>query len=405
MNLTLTLSEEEYPLLFQIYKKDREKKSFEIFKTGYNIHFPNVEDNSKNSEYHTILKSLEDMKYVVSNEGPSSSLMDSKLEELLGSIHKLTGINNNSSKRGEVGENMLEEIIKQRYGDILFESKAKTPHCGDAWLHLPDKKIIMLESKNYSSRISKDEVEKMEFDMKTNHIRFGIFVSWNSTVQSRNDIDIHTFNHSGETYMILIISNLCDDIIKLDLSFQVLRKLMENFYELKEFPWILNGIKENLNELDQIIQLNYKLRDYFYLLNTNIRNSLDSFYQNLRDYQYDINKKAQDIINKVEDTMKSSLIGQENEVEEIEFLSEFKESKLFTVLGKLHDVFINNNFSLEKDSDSNIKIIKDGDDVGNIKIQKKKIILSLFKFNIFLELDSVNYLDSIPVIIPIFKNI
>ena len=84
MNLTLTLSEEEYPLLFQIYKKDREKKSFEIFKTGYNIHFPNVEDNSKNSEYHTILKSLEDMKYVVSNEGPSSSLMDSKLEELLG---------------------------------------------------------------------------------------------------------------------------------------------------------------------------------------------------------------------------------------------------------------------------------------------------------------------------------
>ena len=180
---------------------------------------------------------------------------------------------------------------------------------------------------------------------------------------------------------------------------------MENFYELKEFPWILNGIKENLNELDQIIQLNYKLRDYFYLLNTNIRNSLDSFYQNLRDYQYDINKKAQDIINKVEDTMKSSLIGQENEVEEIEFLSEFKESKLFTVLGKLHDVFINNNFSLEKDSDSNIKIIKDGDDVGNIKIQKKKIILSLFKFNIFLELDSVNYLDSIPVIIPIFKNI
>ena len=230
MNLTLTLSEEEYPLLFQIYKKDREKKSFEIFKTGYNIHFPNVEDNSKNSEYHTILKSLEDMKYVVSNEGPSSSLMDSKLEELLGSIHKLTGINNNSSKRGEVGENMLEEIIKQRYGDILFESKAKTPHCGDAWLHLPDKKIIMLESKNYSSRISKDEVEKMEFDMKTNHIRFGIFVSWNSTVQSRNDIDIHTFNHSGETYMILIISNLCDDIIKLDLSFQVLRKLMECQY-------------------------------------------------------------------------------------------------------------------------------------------------------------------------------
>ena len=67
---------------------------------------------------------------------------------------------------------------------LLFENKAKTPHSGDAWLHLPDKKIIMLESKNYTTRVNKDEVEKMESDMKTNHIRFGIFVSWNSIVPS-----------------------------------------------------------------------------------------------------------------------------------------------------------------------------------------------------------------------------
>ena len=42
----------------------------------------------------------------------------------------------------------------------------------------------------------------MENDMKTNHIRFGVFVSWNSVVQNRKDIDIHSFNHNSETYMV-----------------------------------------------------------------------------------------------------------------------------------------------------------------------------------------------------------
>ena len=265
MVLTLTISEEDYPQVFKLYKKDREKKIEEIFKTGYNIHFPNVKDHSKKMEYHTLLKSIEDMKTLVSTDAYSSSGMDSRLEDLFSSIQKLTGIGNNSSKKGEVGENMLEEIINQRYGDIMFENKAKTPHSGDAWLHLPDKKIIMLESKNYTYRINKDEVEKMEFDMKTNHIRFGIFASWNSVVQSRKDIDIHTFNHNNETYMVVIISNLGSDIIKLDLAVQIIRKLSEFFHDIKKFPWVINDIKQNLTELDKIIQKNYKLRDSFIL--------------------------------------------------------------------------------------------------------------------------------------------
>ena len=207
MTLTLVIDEDEYPEIFKLYKKDREKKIKDIFNTGYNIHFPNIEDSNKQLEYYTILERIEDIR---SSSGINS---DSRLDELLQSIQKLTGISNNSSKKGEVGENMLEEIFNKRYGDILFENKAKTPHSGDAWLHLPDKKIIMLESKNYSYRINKEEVDKMENDMITNHIRFGIFASWNSVVQSRKDLDFHTFSHNGETYMVIIISNLGDDII------------------------------------------------------------------------------------------------------------------------------------------------------------------------------------------------
>ena len=232
MELILTVNEDDYPDLFKIYKKDRNKKMAEIFKTGYDIHFPNIADNSKQIEYHQLLQSIDDIKK------DYGSTMDNRLEELLISIQKLTGIANNSSKKGEVGENMLEEIFNKRYGDILFENKAKTPHSGDAWLHLPDKKLIMLESKNYSYRINKDEIDKMEFDMKTNHIRFGLFISWNSVVQNRRDLDLHTFCHNGETYMVIVISNLGTDIMKLDLSVQVIRKLVNNFYNVNVIRFI-----------------------------------------------------------------------------------------------------------------------------------------------------------------------
>ena len=118
MVLTLTIDEEDYPEIFRLYKKDRDKKIRDIFNTGYNIHFPNVSDHNKKLEYYTILNSIEEIK---TSSGFGS---DSRLDELLQSIQKLTGIGNNSSKKGEVGENMLEEIFKKRYGDILFENKA-----------------------------------------------------------------------------------------------------------------------------------------------------------------------------------------------------------------------------------------------------------------------------------------
>lgn len=403
MSLTLTIDEDDYPEIFKLYKKDREKKLKDIFNTGYNIHFPNISDNNQQMEYYTILEKIEEIK-------TSSSIdSDSRLDELLQSIQKLTGISNNSSKKGEVGENMLEEIFNKRYGDILYENKAKTSHSGDAWLHLPDKKIIMLESKNYTYRINKDEVEKMEFDMKTNHIRFGIFASWNSVVQNRKDLDFHTFNHNGETYMVVIISNLADDILKLDLAVQIVRKLSEYFSDIKKFPWIVNNIKENLNDLDILIKKNYKLRDNYYNLSTSIRSSLDIFYNQLRDYQYEINSSAQVIIDNVKETMDKSISKEvKYDVPNFNFLTIYKKEKVFPIISTLVDLFQTiEDIKLIKDeeSDTIIKIQKNDDDLGQIKILKKKLLLIINKINITLELDLTNYSDNVKIIPEICKNI
>ena len=216
--------------------------------------------------------------------------------------------------------------------------------------------------------------------------------------------DIHSFNHNSETYMVVIVSHLGSDIIKLDLALQIIRKLAEYFDEIKKFPWIINDIKQNLIDLDKIIQKNYKLRDSFYQMSNGIRGSLDYFYQQLRDYQYEINKTAQNIINKVESTMETSCI--EYRVPNIELLSDHKENnKIFPILSNIIDVFGNMQVEIEKESDNMITILKDNDKIGFIKIQRKKVILCIDKLNVTLDLDIHNYSDSLQIIPAICKNI
>ena len=408
MELNLNIDSENYPEIFKLYKKDREKKIKEIFDIGYKINFPNIEDNEKETQYYQILKSISDIK----NENTSD--LDTKLDDLLSCIQKLTGLSNNSSKKGEIAENLLEEMFNQRYGDITFENKAKIPHSGDAWLYLPDKNIIMLESKNYNYRVNKDELEKMEKDMITNHIKFGIFVSWNSIVQNRKDLDVHTFYHNNETYLIIIISKLTDNISKLDLAVQITRKFVDIFTNVKKFPWIVNDIQDDLTKLDTIIKKNYKLRDNFHIMSNNIRESLYMYYECLRNYQYEISIEIENLINKINSTMSNSVneidILKNDLLEKQEYLSLLKKyntnKKIFTVLTQLIDILLKYEctFTSTEDND-NIDIFNNIKEyVGFIKIQKKKIFITFDKSKISMEFEKTSNFSEIKKILSFIFN-
>ena len=84
-----------------------------------------------------------------------------KLESFEHNLNKLIGLSSNSYKKGNFGECILENLFMSRYGDIQFEKKNHIPHSGDAWLYLPDDKIIMIESKNYTTTVNKDEILKL----------------------------------------------------------------------------------------------------------------------------------------------------------------------------------------------------------------------------------------------------
>ena len=167
IEINLTLSKTEYPILFQLKKKEMEKIVNKIFNLGYSILYPKPNINDRSFEHKEIVEKIESLRDNFNNPD-----LNDKISSLETSLERLIGLSNSSMKKGELAEYILENIFIQRYGDISYKNTNHIPHSGDAWLTLYNDKIVMLESKNYTSVVNKDEVIKMQNDMITNHIKW-----------------------------------------------------------------------------------------------------------------------------------------------------------------------------------------------------------------------------------------
>ena len=389
MNITININLLDYPVLNNFKDDELNRIINEIIKTGYNLHFPSFDNIKEKVEFNDVLKLVDNtktelIKYLVDikenfKDNIENLEINNKIDCLEKSLNKLIGISNNSYKKGNIGENILEELFSQRYGDITFERKNSTPHSGDAWLYLPDNTIIILESKNYLTTVNKEEINKLEFDMINNNIKWGILISFNSLIQNMKEFDYYTFNHNNQTYSIIAISNLSQDIHKLDLGLQIIRKLILNFNNEKQFPWVVSNINNHLTELNNIIHKNYLLRDNYYLMEKEIQKSLSNYHILLRDYQYEIQTKISEITKQIQSTMiESTIINFEDNCKII--IDKYKDNKLINMLEKILDCLKNKNY-ITKINDNDIDIIKKdlNEDVYifKIKVLIKKIIINI----------------------------
>lgn len=380
LNITLNISCDEYPLLMKLKKKELNNLVDIIFKTGYDILYPKIDSTivKQKSDYNELINKLDELKTNINNP-----FLTDKISSLEISLEKLIGISSSSAKKGEFAENILETIFSQRYADITFKKTNHIPHSGDAWLYLPDDNIIMLESKNYTLTVNKDELEKMENDMISHHILWGIIVSFNSNIQGLKEIDYYTFNHNDEVYNIMSINNLTNDINKLDLVLTIIRKLiLININNLK-FPWIVKNIKNDLDDLNNIISKNYLIRDHFILIEKDIHKSLNNFYIKLRDSQYELEQKILQIINNIKITVVESIdINILNVSNDIIEACNNKDKKLVNILTTIIDTLNKKNIIIKKNE--NWEMYKNNDFIGIIKILNKKIILDISIFDVII---------------------
>ena len=379
IELTLKLDEKEYPMLNNFKKKELDRYILKLFKTGYQIHFPSNDKIEQQLEYNELLERIETVKDELKDQINNSEIGD-KINSLENSLTKLIGLSSNSCKKGNFGENVLEEIFNKRYGDIQFERKSNIAHSGDAWLYLPDSKIIMLESKNYTTTVNKDEIIKMQSDMINHHIKWGILTSFNSTIQGMRELDFHTFNHNNETYFVIMIANLSTDIHKLDLGLQIIRKLILTIDDLPQFPWVIKDITQSLSELSQIVQKNYSLRDSYYMMERDIQKSLSNYHVILRDYQYDIENKIEEISAKIKETMVSTVkqIKEPDENEVHQMIDKYQDKKILPIIVRFVDVVQNKKWVINYNNETSDWILQfKGKEIGRVKIQTKKAIINI----------------------------
>jgi hypothetical protein len=169
MEVKCIINKDECPLLHSLKKKDQPDILKKCIKTGYDIHYPNQESINQQIACSRILEQVKTIGSEIKEEINNSGL-NNKISALESSLTKLIGISSNSYKKGNFGENVLEEHFTTQYSDIIFERKSSVAHSGDAWIQLDNGDIIMLESKNYATKVNKDEVAKLRSDMINHHI-------------------------------------------------------------------------------------------------------------------------------------------------------------------------------------------------------------------------------------------
>jgi hypothetical protein len=110
-----------------------------------------------------------------------------KMAKLLQESYQQSLMNENSSKKGDEGENWLYNESHRQFKSACVEHVGTKGHMGDFTIR-EGNTMGMLESKNYSRNVKQSEVDKFEKDMMDNDsFDYGIFCSLTSGIVNKKD--------------------------------------------------------------------------------------------------------------------------------------------------------------------------------------------------------------------------
>lgn len=110
-----------------------------------------------------------------------------RIAELLQESFQQSLMNENSSKKGDEGENWLYNECHRQFKSACVEHVGKQGHMGDFTIK-EDNTMGMLESKIYSRNVKQSEVDKFEKDMRENDsFDYGIFCSLTSGIVNKKE--------------------------------------------------------------------------------------------------------------------------------------------------------------------------------------------------------------------------
>lgn len=262
-----------------------------------------ISENSDSRELKTVFDNFKDRLEIINNQKLND--IDKKNFEILSNIQNtfeksldthhitnkivsiesaLSSINenfsNNSSKKGQVAETVLFNILTETFPDTEIIDTSHTANSGDIQLIKENKPTILIDSKNFGSKtVPKRDLDKFYNDIQQNNCS-GILCNAFGGIANKQhfEIDIvdkniiifiHSHQFDSEVFKLAtnIIYNMHqelrekqNDSINLDQRLFQNLKIEYNYY-IQSFRHHLDIIKSNINALSQ---LSFTLLDNFF---------------------------------------------------------------------------------------------------------------------------------------------
>lgn len=419
--INITIHKDKFPKLFDIDDNVLQDNLLYLLNIGYQNTYSSMVDNNIIDKVDNICRRFKDdilQGIQIKENNINSNIIkvqdnikelniDTKIDEVNDVINKLFGISTTSMKKGEISEDLIYKIINEKYPNYTYDVKSHIAHHADGELTSSSGMKCLVEIKNYSNTVNKDEIEKFKYDLKYTNNKLGIFLSLKTGIVGKKCIDYETFQNNNDDYHIIYISRLMEDINKLDCGFLLLENLfniIKNDNMNLKIDQVKKMIYENFTNLEDLTNKTSKLRNNFNLLEKNIKSSLDSYYNDLREYDLDLKQKMQNVWNTLFNDLENVNTSFVDEKEKI--LLHFKKDKCYQILSKVFDLFERNNVNVKCEDDTNIyNLYKKSCLIGYIKKMKDKISYQSTKVNICIVLtEKEDYDKNLEFIDYILKN-
>lgn len=210
-----------------------------IVEIKYNTLISNIHENMSNyiaQSENRLTNNLNQLKEVSTK---NTIIQENISDELFSYINKTKNI----SQKGAQSENILFNLLNKEYSSADIINTSGQTGQGDMIIKRKDKTPILIETKNYSTNVKKEEVDKFLRDV-SNKDCHGIFLSQTSGIVGKDNfqIDIHNKN------ILIYIHNVDYDIAKINLAINTIDLLFDKLININDKNvTISNDILKNIN--------------------------------------------------------------------------------------------------------------------------------------------------------------
>jgi len=253
MNFNLTIHNEEDIDYLKTLNDIRLQKTIQI---AISIGLKSIQMSEVNMDCHSYIDPLRDIvsDSVEDHKGKLSSIED-KLNDLL-------HIKTNSSRKGQLSEDLCRSILTKQYPQWSFLDVSQEGYNADCRAFETPVGQILYEFKSYDHNVNRDQISKFVRDLDHTNIRYGIFVSNTSGIVGKKNIEWEIINDK----LVVFVSNMGLSGYGCILGTELLLSLIDINILDKDRNWLLYQ--------------NYEVED----LIGNISESIDSLRNNIESY-------------------------------------------------------------------------------------------------------------------------